>query len=213
VLSDAFFDRDAATVARELLGKVLRRRLGDVWLGAAIVEAEAYYLDERASHASLGRTPSREALFMPAGTIYMYHSRAGDSLNVSCRGEGNAVLIKAARPVVDEVSDARALELMHALNPRRDGGRREDERLCAGQTLLCRALDLKIRVFDRERFDRERFFVEDVGYHPDHVVVGPRLGIPAGRDEHLPLRFVDAAYARSSTDPASVRRCRPLEGP
>ncbi|MEQ8982608.1 MAG: DNA-3-methyladenine glycosylase, partial [Deltaproteobacteria bacterium] len=115
MLPPDFFDRDARTVAQALLGKVLRRRYGDLWLSAAIVETEAYYRREKGSHASLGRTPSREALFMPAGTIYMYYARGGDSLNVSCRGPGNAVLFKAGRPFLDERSGAEARAAMHRL--------------------------------------------------------------------------------------------------
>ncbi|HEB83060.1 MAG TPA: 3-methyladenine DNA glycosylase, partial [Gammaproteobacteria bacterium] len=97
-----FFQNDACRVAQGLLGKVIRRRVqtpnGAYWLAARIIETEAYYLDERGSHASLGYTEKRRALFMPAGTIYMYYARGGDSLNISTQGEGNAVLIKAAFP-------------------------------------------------------------------------------------------------------------------
>ncbi len=202
-----FFDRDACVVARDLLGKVLRRRLGDVVLSAAVVEAEAYFLAERGSHASLGRSPSREPLFMPAGTLYMYHSRAGASLNVSCRGEGNAVLLKAARPYFDAVSPERtALPLMHRLCPAASGGEREVERLCAGQALLCRALALAIREFTGRRFEHGTLWLEDVGYVPERVIVARRHGIPIGRDEHLPYRYVDAAHARSCTVVPPVRR-------
>ena len=96
VLGSDFFARDACEVARELLGKVLRRRRGEHWLAARIIEAEAYYRDERASHSSLGWSRSRRAMFMEPGTVYMYYSRGGPSLNVSCAGEGDAVLVKSA---------------------------------------------------------------------------------------------------------------------
>jgi len=43
-------------------------------LTAQILETEAYYLNDKASHASLGFTEKRKALFMPPGTIYMYFS-------------------------------------------------------------------------------------------------------------------------------------------
>jgi DNA-3-methyladenine glycosylase len=205
VLDAAFFDRPPLAVARDLVGKVLRRRLGSDWLAAQIVEVEAYYRREKGSHASLGRTPSREALFMAPGTIYMYHARGGPSLNVSCRGAGNAVLLKAARPFVDARSPAHSLERMRRLNPG-PRGPRPLERLCAGQTLLCRALALEVRDWDRGAFDPERFFVEDVGYRPARLVRAPRLGIPEGRDEHLPYRLVDRDFARSATANPLARR-------
>jgi DNA-3-methyladenine glycosylase len=207
MLPDAFFDRDARVVARELLGKVLRRRFGGVLLAAAVVEAEAYLRDEKGSHASLGRTPSREPLFMPAGTIYMYHSRAGASLNVSCRGEGNAVLLKAARPFFDARSpEATTFPVLERNCPTSSGELRPLTRVCAGQTLLCRALALEIREWTGRRFDGAELYLEDVGYVPERVLVARRYGIPIGRDEHLPYRYVDAAHARSSTIHPPVRR-------
>ena len=62
-LPAAFFDRDAQLLARELLGKVIRHRVGEQWLSARIIETEAYYLVDKGSHASLGYTEKRKALF------------------------------------------------------------------------------------------------------------------------------------------------------
>ena len=102
-LPDRFFDRDAQLLARELLGKVIRHRVGDIWLSARIIETEAYYMAEKGSHASLGYTEKRKALFLDGGHIYMYYARGGDSLNFSAQGPGNAVLIKSAYPWVDDI--------------------------------------------------------------------------------------------------------------
>ncbi|MBM7061389.1 DNA-3-methyladenine glycosylase [Pseudomonas sp. UL073] len=198
-LPDGFFDRDAQTLARALLGKVIRHRVEGLWLAARIIETEAYYLDERGSHASLGYTEKRRALFLDGGHIYMYYARGGDSLNFSAHGPGNAVLIKSAHPFVDAHSGAASLALMQRLNPDAQGQPRAPERLCAGQTLLCRSLGLKVPDWDAQRFDPERLFVEDVGARPAQIIQTTRLGIPHGRDEHLHYRFVDATFARHST--------------
>lgn len=198
-LADTFFDRDACQVARELLGKVIRHRVDGLWLSARIIETEAYYLAERGSHASLGYTHKRRALFADGGHLYMYYARGGDSLNVSTRGAGNAVLIKSAYPWQDALSGADSLARMQANNPDRQGRARPLEKLCAGQTLLCRALGLKVPDWDARRFDWQRLFVEDLGERPARIVQTTRLGIPAGRDEHLEYRFVDAAFARHCT--------------
>ena len=90
------FNQDAQVLAQALLGKVIRIKHDELWLAARIIETEAYFLADKASHASLGYTEKRKALFMPAGTIYMYYARGRDSLNSSAQGEGNAVLIKSA---------------------------------------------------------------------------------------------------------------------
>lgn len=198
-LPDSFFNRDARQVARELLGKVIRHRQGDLWLAARIIETEAYYLTDKGSHASLGYTEKRRALFLDGGHIYMYYARGGDSLNFSAQGPGNAVLIKSAYPWFDAHSGAASLERMQANSPDALNRPRAVEKLCAGQTLLCKALGLKVREWDAQRFDTRRLFVEDVGEHPTQVIQTARLGIPHGRDEHLPYRFIDAAFARHCT--------------
>lgn len=198
-LPDSFFHRDAQTLARDLLGKVIRHKVDGLWLSARIIETEAYYVAEKGSHASLGYTEKRKALFLEGGHIYMYYARGGDSLNFSAEGPGNAVLIKSAYPWVDAVSDENALARMLLNNPDASGNVRTPERLCAGQTLLCKALGLKVPMWDAQRFDEERLFVEDVGQRPPRIIQTTRLGIPAGRDEHLMYRFVDAAYARFCT--------------
>jgi DNA-3-methyladenine glycosylase len=198
-LPDSFFNRDAQTLARDLLGKVVRHKVGELWLSARIIETEAYYLDEKGSHASLGYTEKRKALFLDGGHIYMYYARGGDSLNFSAGGPGNAVLIKSAYPWVDTFSDPNSLAQMQLNNPDASGNLRPPERLCAGQTLLCKALGLKVPMWDAKRFDPEQIFVEDVGSPPSQIIQTTRLGIPAGRDEHLMYRFVDAGYARFCT--------------
>ena len=198
-LPNAFFHRDVQQLARELLGMVIRRRLGTLWLSVRIIETEAYYLEDKGSHASLGYTHKRRALFMDGGVIYMYYARGGDSLNLSAAGAGNAVLIKSGYPWLDLVSDERSLAFMQGLNPDAYGQPRERGRLCAGQTLLCRALGLKVPDWDARRFDPHEFFIEDVGQRVKRIIRTVRLGIPTGRDAHLPYRFVDPEYAAFCT--------------
>ncbi|MEM0079731.1 MAG: DNA-3-methyladenine glycosylase [Nitrososphaerota archaeon] len=56
ILPRSFYERDPACVARDLLGNVLVRRLGEVELSGRIVEVEAYYgEDDPASKAYGGR--------------------------------------------------------------------------------------------------------------------------------------------------------------
>ncbi len=196
MLPPDFFNCDAQELAKKLLGKVLRVKHGRHWLSAQIIETEAYYLEDKASHASLGFTEKRQALFMPAGTIYMYYARGGDSLNISAEGDGNAVLIKSAYPFGDEAM----LSIMQQLNPAANQkGIRRREKLCGGQTLLCKSLGLKVPDWNQKQFDPKRFYLADFGYTPENIIQTARLGIPLGRDEHLPYRFIDAAYVKYCT--------------
>lgn len=205
MLQTSFFNRDACLVAQQLLGKIIFRQYQGHWLTARIIETEAYYLEEKGSHASLGYTEKRNALFMPAGTIYMYYARGKDSLNVSCRGEGDAVLIKSAYPYASpgQLTDSDALpaeiKLMQQLNPASSGGVRPLEKLCSGQTLLCQSLNLKVDEWDQQQFDATCFYFAGSEETPEKIIQTTRLGIPAGRDEHLLYRFIDYDYARFCT--------------
>ncbi len=209
MLTTKFFDRPAVTVARDLLGKVLFARNRGLWLAAMIIETEAYLKEEKASHASLGYTAKRKALFMAPGTIYMYYARGGDSLNVSCQGDGNAVLIKSGIPYPKAPDYALMIKRMQELNPAKNGiAPRPAERLCSGQTILCRSLGIKVSDWDGKQFDQQRFYIKDVGYTPEKIIQTRRLGIPRGRDEHLPYRFIDYRYARYCTKNPITRKAR-----
>ena len=203
MVSPDFFNLEPLDLAQSLIGKVLRHRInhpvhGDIWLSARIIETEAYYRSEKGSHSSLGYTEKRRAMFMDPGTIYMYYARGGDSLNFSAQGEGNGVLIKSGRVHVDTKSPQRNIAVMQEMNPI-NGRTREESRLCSGQTLICRSLGLKVPDWNQQTLKRGKLVLDDVGIVPSQLIQSKRLGIPSGRDEHLPYRFVDFDSAHLAT--------------
>lgn len=200
MLKDSFFDRDPSIVAKDLLGKIIYVKQDNLWLAARIIETEAYYLHEKASHSSLGYTEKRKALFMSAGTIYMYHSRAGDSLNISCHGEGNAVLIKSGIPYEKAKNYATMIAKMQQLNPQKNSVTlRAEKKLCSGQTLLCKSLGLKIKNWDQKKLTKTQFYFADDNTKPTKIIIATRLGIAPHRDAHLMLRFIDYDNAEFCT--------------
>ncbi len=208
ILQTSFFNRDACEVAENLIGKVLRKKFGKNWLSAQIIETEAYYINEKGSHASLGYTYKRRALFMSPGTIYMYYARGKDSLNISCEGKGNAVLIKSGIPYLDNMSPENMIKIMHSNNPTNsERSPRSTMRLCSGQTLLCRSLGITVKEWDQKQFDSNQFFIEDVGMLPSKIINAKRLGIPTGRDKHLLYRYINFDYVKYCTNnPLTVRK-------
>lgn len=190
-LPSTFFNRNAMLVAIELLGKVIVR--GEMRL--RIIETECYFITDKGSHASLGYTEKRKALFMDGGTIYMYYARGKPSLNFSAAGEGNAVLIKSAAAACE----GGGLEAMLGNNPMANGSFRDVARLASGQTLVCRSLGIDVKDYDGRQIDETDIRVSDDGYRAERIVQTVRLGIPAGRDEHLPFRFIDERYVKSCT--------------
>jgi DNA-3-methyladenine glycosylase len=207
MLEAAFFNQDAKHVAISLLGKVIRHRYNNTWLSCQIIETEAYYASEKGSHSSLGFTQKRKAMFMPPGTIYMYYARGADSLNISVKGEGNAVLIKSAIPYTDAYSPVSTIKLMQRLNPiAHSNKKRSAEKLCSGQTLLCRSLHLKVGDWDQKSFDINHFYIEATGQPVSKYIQTTRLGIPAGRDEQLMYRFIDHTHRKVCSQNPLTRR-------
>jgi DNA-3-methyladenine glycosylase len=100
VLISTFFDRPAEEVARDLLGKVLVRRIGCTEQAFTVTETEAYLgPHDPACHAARGRTRRTEVLFGQPGTLYIYLVYGLHlMLNVVTGPEGYAaaVLIRSA---------------------------------------------------------------------------------------------------------------------
>jgi len=72
-LSRDFFDRPTLKVAKDLLGKYLLRETQAGVIHTRIVDVEAYVgPEDRASHASRGRTKRNDVMFGPSGVLYVY---------------------------------------------------------------------------------------------------------------------------------------------
>jgi DNA-3-methyladenine glycosylase len=171
-LPRAFYARPTETVARDLLGKILVRRLGRRELRARIVEVEAY-LGERdaASHARQGPTPRAAIMFGPPGFLYVYLVYGiHHCMNFVTETDGvaGAVLIRAAEPLDD--GDA--------------GSLRGPGKLCVGLgvTLRDKGCDLTSGAAG--------LYVADAGGPPPSIGRSPRIGVDyAGAWTARRLRF------------------------
>lgn len=102
VLSRPFYSRNTAAVARQLLGKYLIRKIGSRKLVGKIVETEAYFQNDPASHAYRGKTPRSAPMFEDPGHAYVYFIYGSHyCLNAVTEkfGKAGAVLIRALEPV------------------------------------------------------------------------------------------------------------------
>lgn len=74
ILTEEFFHRDALAVAPELVGKIIVRKLDNgIEIRERIAEVEVYRGEEdKACHASKGRTKRTEILYGESGLIYVY---------------------------------------------------------------------------------------------------------------------------------------------
>lgn len=109
------------TVARELLGSILCRRVDGLTLRGRIVETEAYVGEEDlACHARAGRTPRTAPLYGPPGLAYVYLTYGMHHLlNAVTEREGMpaAVLIRALEPMegIEWMEEARGVRTAHHL--------------------------------------------------------------------------------------------------
>ncbi len=71
-LNKNFFLREAEVVARELLGKILIRKLDGKEMKARIVETEAYYDENDPASRAVQNGDLRETMKMKGGTILVY---------------------------------------------------------------------------------------------------------------------------------------------
>jgi DNA-3-methyladenine glycosylase len=104
-LDRAFFERDTAQVARDLLGQHLVHEIDGQRISGRIVEAEAYMgWDDQASHGFGRVTPRNTVMFGPAGVSYVYIIYGFHyMLNVVAKPPdadfAGAILIRALEPV------------------------------------------------------------------------------------------------------------------
>ncbi|XP_068193993.1 DNA-3-methyladenine glycosylase [Antennarius striatus] len=193
-LGEQFFNQPCISLAKALLGKVLTRRCADgTELRGKIIETEAYPgAEDKASHSAGGkRTKRNTAMFMKAGTIYVYPIYGIYlCMNVSSEGEGAAVLLRALEPL-------QGLPVMRELRAarRKEGACRvKDKDLCNGPSKLCQALDVS-RYFDRRDLasDPDMWLENDPNANseePYNIVSATRIGIEShGEWAKKPWRF------------------------
>jgi DNA-3-methyladenine glycosylase len=187
-VSREFFARDTLSVARDLLGTCLVRRLDGQRLSGIIVECEAYIgQDDTACHASHGRTRRNEVMFGPPGYAYVYFTYGMHwMLNVVTESEGfpAAVLLRALQPLE---GTQRMWELRQAK------GRPHNEReLTSGPARLTQALAIEGALNGTDLVDGHELWLAqgDARADPD-VERGPRIGIryAAEKDRQAPWRF------------------------
>lgn len=182
ILPRDYFDRPTLEVARSLVGKYLVRDQGDRIIAGRIIEVEAYIgPEDKACHASKGRTPRTDVMFGPPGHAYVYLCYGMyEMLNVVTEREGfpAAILLRAVEC---------------------------DGRLIDGPGRLTRAFGIDRRLNRCDLTLGRSLWFEDRGTAVPAGVLNshPRIGVEyAGEWAHKPWRF------RLATDLSTSRRPR-----
>ena len=205
-LPRAYYARATLTVARELLGCVLARRLpeGSILRGR-IVETEAYVGEEdKACHARAGRTARTDPLYGPPGLAYVYLTYGMHYLlNAVTEPEGMpaAVLLRAVEPLegIEAMRRARGIDALRLLT--------------AGPARLTEAFGLDLR-HNRADLQGPELWIEPGEPVPDaQVATSPRVGCQTAAPpwDLMPWRF----YVAESpfVTPGTLRVARPAGPP
>jgi DNA-3-methyladenine glycosylase len=178
----SFYEQSTLDVARQLLGKYLVRKHPDGTTVGRIVETEAYVgPDDKACHASRGRTARTEIMFGPAGHAYVYLVYGfHHMLNIVTEQMDfpAAVLIRAVEPVggVALMKKRRGIE--------------ELRQLASGPGKLCEAFAID-RDLNGSDLCGSVLYIRDDGDSTPGVVARPRIGVDyAGTWKHKPWRFL-----------------------
>lgn len=184
VVSPKFYLRPSKQVARELLGKFILRFIdGEDPLLARIVETEAYEgANDPASHAYRGVTDRTRPMFEQGGVAYVYFTYGmHHCLNVVTgkKGEGEAVLLRAAEPLMGQEVMYRNRGLSSSMKPRL---------LLSGPGKLCQALGVDLELnFHKLGHPPLQIMELKKGAKIETIEATPRIGISKAKE--LPYRF------------------------
>lgn len=188
-LPRSFYEGHTVDVAIALLGKLVVRRRPEGVLAGRIVETEAYHgHEDRASHASRGKTPRTTPMFGHPGHAYVYQIYGmWFCLNAVTGPDGfpSAALIRAVEPLAPG-----------------DFGPRDG----AGPGKLCRLLHVDRALNQHDLVLGDQLWLADDGARvpPERTGRGPRVGVDyAGEWAATPWRF----WVEGSPS-VSVRRAR-----
>lgn len=174
-LNQKFYLQPTLKIARELLGKIIVRRLEDNILAGKIVETEAYIgEDDPACHAYGGITPRNKVMYLSGGHAYVYFTYGMHyCFNVVTEKEGfpAAVLIRAVEPIM-------GIELMKKFRNTND-----INNLTNGPAKFCQAFQIDKRLNGASLLEDEIFIIEPTNTETFKIVRTPRIGIKQGLDK------------------------------
>jgi DNA-3-methyladenine glycosylase len=171
-----FYAKDTTTVGRQLLGKILVRKIGRKIVSGIITETEAYrQADDPASHAYSYITERNKAMFGQVGHAYVYFTYGMYyCVNVvakSKRYEAGAVLIRSLKPY-------EGIDVMI-----KNRGTEDISNLTNGPAKLTIALDITKNQYGEDLVNSKSLYITE-GVRSDHKVISsPRIGIKQATDK------------------------------
>ena len=175
-LTRDFYMKDAITVAEELLGKIIVRKIRNRILTAKIVETEAYLGElDPGSHAFRGITERNKVMFGTGGLVYIYFIYGNYfCFNVVCgeKGTANAVLIRAVEPI-------KGIQQMESYR----GKIKNKFELTNGPAKLCLAMNIDKRLYGNDLTDNKHIFISELNKKEKiDILTSKRIGLNKGSE-------------------------------
>jgi DNA-3-methyladenine glycosylase len=167
--------RDTVTVAKNILGKRINRKIGNKTISGIITETEAYrHTDDPASHAFRKITDRNKVMFGEVGIAYVYFTYGMHyCFNIVARNPkiaAGAVLIRAIKP---EKGIDQMLKNRNNVNLKN---------LANGPAKLAQALQITKEHYGLDLTKNSKLYISE-GLNPKKIIVSPRIGIKEATDK------------------------------
>ena len=177
ILPRKFYAENTVTVAKNLIGKRITRKIGSSILSGIITETEAYkHKEDPASHAFRKITERNKIMFGDVGLAYVYFTYGMHyCFNVTARHpktKAGAVLIRAMLP---DKGVQRMLE--------NRGGGISFNNLANGPAKLSQALQITKKQYGVDVTAESEIFISDEATESRKIIASPRIGIRQAQDK------------------------------
>jgi len=175
ILQKKFYERETVTVAKQLLGKKLTRKIRNTELTGIITETEAYRgRDDAASHAAVKMTKRNQVMFGPVGMSYVYFTYGMYfMLNVVAKSKkqnAGAVLIRGVYP-------QNGINIM-----KQNRGVKRIKDISDGPGKLTIAMKITMKQHNKNLTENSQLYISN-GIKPKKIYQKSRVGISKGTEK------------------------------
>ncbi len=176
ILPREFYLKNTVTVAKNLLGKRIVRKIGRCEISGIIIETEAYrHKDDPASHAFREITDRNKIMFGDVGMAYVYFTYGMHyCFNVVAKNpksKAGAVLIRAIQP-------EKGIKIIQE-----NRGSVNFANLTNGPAKLTQALEITKEHYGIDLTKHSKLFITEGIKKPEKISASPRIGVKEATDK------------------------------
>ena len=186
ILKKEFYERETITVAKQLIGKKLTRKIKNLKLTGIITETEAYRgRDDPASQAATNLTNRNQIMFGPVGMSYVYFTYGMYfMLNVVAKSKkqnAGAVLIRGIYP-------QDGIKIMI-----KNRGMKDINKITNGPGKLTMAMNISMKENNLNLTKKSSIYISE-GIIPKKIKKSSRIGITKATDKKWNFSIMSKDY-------------------